>query len=434
MASTVVTKSVGSPRIFYGWWMVMVSCIAMAAGPILITGTFGIFIKPLGETFGWSRSAISFAFSLVALLVSLYAPVVGTFVDRFGPRKVILCGAVVFGSGFCSFWFLSDSLWQFYGSYLLTALGGACLTSIPFATAISRWFVRQRGLALGLMGTGVFLGGMYAPPLVTYIITHADWRWAYVALGLLVWGIAIPTIGLFLTDSPQQIGLYPDGKKAEEPSPPIVTSQRTSSRDHTLAEARKTVPFWCMAASFALLSGTLHGCITHLAPLLTDTGLSPQQAATALMLLSAMGVLGRVIAGYLVDRFPAHLVAAGLFTGVALGLLAGLNAGDQRLALVFAAMIGLGFGAETDIMPYLIGHHFGLASFGKIFGWLYGAFAFGAVLGPLLMGWVFDTTGSYHNALMILIPATVLGAGLMLPLGGGGSSEELRVKSAELQA
>lgn len=432
MASTVATNSSGSPRIFYGWWMVLVCCIAMASGPILITGTFGIFVKPLAETFGWSRSAISFGFSLVALLVALYAPLVGIFVDRFGPRKVIVCGAVVFGSGFCSFWFLSASLWQFYGSYLLTAFGGACLTSIPFATVISRWFTRQRGIALGIMGTGVFLGGMYAPPLVTYIITHADWRWAYVTLGLIVWGVAIPTVGLFLTESPQQVGLHPDGKTDAELSQSTVTSHHSASnRDYTLAEARRTVPFWCMAASFALLSGTLHGCITHLAPLLTDTGLSHQQAATALMLLSALGVLGRIIAGYLVDRFPAHLVAAGLFMAVAVGLLAGLNAGDQRMALVFAAMIGLGFGAETDLMPYLIGQHFGLGSFGKIFGWLYGAFAFGAVLGPLLMGWMFDTTGSYQIALMILIPATAVGAGLMLPLGmakglaGGQGSVEM---------
>src|SRR5262249_21864768 len=165
MASTVVTKSFGSSHIFYGWWMVLVSSIGFAVGPILITSTFGIFVKPLAETFGWSRGAISLAFSLIALMVSFYAPIIGALVDRFGPRKVIVCGAIVFGSGFCSFWFLSASLWQFYGAYLLTALGGACLTSIPFATAISRWFVRQRGIALGLMGTGGFIGGMYAPPL-----------------------------------------------------------------------------------------------------------------------------------------------------------------------------------------------------------------------------------------------------------------------------
>jgi MFS family permease len=219
---------------------------------------------------------------------------------------------------------------------------------------------------------------------------------------------------LFLSDSPKQKGLRPLGEEATETT---LVDHHTSGRSYTLAEARKTLPFWCMAISFALMSGVLHACLTHFAPLLTDQGLSPQQAATALMLLSAMGVLGRIIAGYLVDRFPPHLVAAGLFLGVVVGLVAAFGASDIRLALVFAAMAGLGFGAETDLMPYLIAHHFGLSSFGRIFGWLYGAFAFGAVLGPLLMGIVFDTTASYDLALTLLIPATIIGAGLMLPLG-----------------
>ncbi|MGE4091624.1 MAG: MFS transporter [Candidatus Binatia bacterium] len=386
----------------------------MAAGPILITGTFSIFIKPLADTFGWSRGDISFGFSLVAFMISLYAPLIGILIDRFGPQKVIAYGAVVFGSGFCSFWFLSNSLWQFYGSYLLTALGGASLTSLPFATIISRWFTRQRGLALGLMGTGVFLGGMYAPPLVTYVIETAGWRWAYVTLGLIVWGVALPMASLFLIDNPQQKGLRALG---EGETIAMTTPQHASSRNFTLVEARITLPFWCMAVSFSLLSAVSHAAITHFAPLLTDKGLSPQQAAAALMMLSAMGVVGRVVAGYLVDRFPAHLVAAGLFLGVVVGLSAAFGANDFRLALVFGALIGLGFGAETDLMPYLIAHHFGLASFGRIFGWLYGAFAFGAVIGPLLMGKIFDATGSYHTALSILIPATIIAAVLMLPLG-----------------
>jgi MFS family permease len=114
------------------------------------------------------------------------------------------------------------------------------------------------------------------------------------------------------------------------------------------------------------------------------------------------------------------------------GLLAAFNAGEMRFALLFAALAGLGFGAETDIMPYLIGHHFGVTSLGKIFGWIYGAFAFGGMLGPLLMGKVFDATGSYHLALTILIPATALSAGLMLPLGW--KSERVNINRVELQA
>ncbi|NOT56185.1 MAG: MFS transporter [Deltaproteobacteria bacterium] len=408
-----------TPRLFYGWWMVLICCIAMAAGPILITGTFSIFVKPLAEEFGWSRGSISLAFSIVAFMIAFFAPILGILIDRFGPRKVILTGAVVFGGGFCSFWFLSASLWHLYACYLVTAFGGACLTSLPFASIISRWFTRQRGLALGLMGVGVFLGGMYGPPLVTAIITTVGWRWAYVTLGLIIWVVAIPIAGFLLIDTPQQKGLQPLGEHegGRETAPASHASHSTQGPNLTLAEARKTTAFWCMAVSFSLLSAVSHACITHFAPLLTDQGLSPQQAASALMLLSAMGVLGRVIAGYLVDRLPAHLVAGGLFLGVVIGLLAAFGADDITLAFVFAAMVGLGFGAETDLMPYLIAHHFGLASFGRIFGWLYGAFAFGGMLGPLLMGKVFDATGSYDIALTILIPTTIVSAGLMLPLG-----------------
>ena len=152
-------SSAAPGRIFYGWWLVIVCCITMAVGPILITGTFSLFIKPLAAEFGWSRGDISFGFSLIALMVSVYAPMIGLLIDRFSSRRVILCGSVVFGAGFCSFWFLSASLWQFYASYLLTAFGGACLTSLPFGTTIARWFVHRRGIALGIMGVGVFLGG-----------------------------------------------------------------------------------------------------------------------------------------------------------------------------------------------------------------------------------------------------------------------------------
>jgi predicted MFS family arabinose efflux permease len=281
------------------------------------------------------------------------------------------------------------------------------------------------------MGVGVFLGGMYGPPLVTYVIATSGWRWAYVTLGLIIWSVAIPMSGFFFVDDPRQMGLRPYSEDRGDRELPASTQPRIS-RDLTLTEARGTLAFWCMAISFGLLSGVLHACITHFAPLLTDKGLTPQQAALALIVLSAMGVLGRLIAGYLVDRLPPHWVAAGLFLGVVGGLLAAFNAGEMRFALLFAALAGLGFGAETDIMPYLIGHHFGVTSLGKIFGWIYGAFAFGGMLGPLLMGKVFDATGSYHLALTILIPATALSAGLMLPLGW--KSERVNNNRVELQA
>ena len=127
-------------------------------------------------------------------------------------------------------------------SYLVTAFGGACLTSLPFATIISRWFTQQRGIALGLMGTGVFLGGMYAPPLVTSIITTVGWRWAYVTLGLIIWVVAIPLSSFLLIDTPQQKGLQPFGE--HEGKRDVTPGSHPSHPPHgpslTLAEARKT--------------------------------------------------------------------------------------------------------------------------------------------------------------------------------------------------
>ena len=206
----------------------------MLPGPILIASTFGIFVKPLAETFGWSRGAISLGFSIIACIGSLAAPVVGVLADRLGPRKVILVAAVLFGSGLCSFAFLSGSIWHFYALYVFTAFGSIGLTTIPYATAISRWFVRQRGLALGFMGVGAFVGGMYAPPLVTYVIATWGWRWAYATLGLLVWILILPVIGLFLIESPRQLGLRPDGDTEDGNSPPVSLSPASPSGESNL--------------------------------------------------------------------------------------------------------------------------------------------------------------------------------------------------------
>src|SRR5262249_53431803 len=154
---------------------------------------------------------------------------------------------------------------------------------------------------------------------------HWGWRWAYVTLGLIVWSTILPVIGLFLVESPHQLGLRPDGDAEDAKSPAASAVHGASGQDRTFAEARRTSPFWVMAVSFSLLSATIHGCLTHLAPLLTDQGLSAQQAAGALMLFSAMGAVGRVTTGYLLDRLPPRLVATSYFLAVVLGLLAALG-------------------------------------------------------------------------------------------------------------
>jgi sugar phosphate permease len=200
-------------KVFYGWWVVLASAVglAMCYGPIIVP-TFGVFLKPLSQEFGWSRTQISLAFSFGTLGLTLAAPVLGWLVDRFGARRVILPAVLFFGLSVLSLSFLSIHLWHFYAIYLLMGVVGSGTTAVPYAKVISRWFDRRRGLALGLAVAALALGGSITPPLAQALIAAVGWRQAYVLLGLMAMGVALPVVGLLLKETPQVMGLGPDGE------------------------------------------------------------------------------------------------------------------------------------------------------------------------------------------------------------------------------
>src|SRR5262245_40927930 len=207
----MTTSEQKSDKVFHGWWVVLVAGVGLSLnyGPIIVA-TFGVFLKPLGQEFGWSRTGISLAFSLGNLMFSGALPLIGRLVDRLGARKVILPSVLIFGLGVMSFYFLSASLWHFYALYLL--LGGVSSGTAPaYSKVIPHWFDQKRGLALGLAMAGISVGGFILPPLAQTLITTVGWRQAYVFLGLLAIGITMPVVGLFLKETPQRMGLWPDG-------------------------------------------------------------------------------------------------------------------------------------------------------------------------------------------------------------------------------
>jgi MFS family permease len=172
-----------------------------------------------------------------------------------------------------------------------------------------------------------------------------------------------------------------------------------------------------LVSAFFLMSASVHGCLIHLVPLLTDRGVSPQLAAMATSLFGGALLIGRVGAGYLLDRFFASTVAVTFFCGATLGLVLLWSGASGATAFFAAFCVGLGMGAEGDIIAYLIGRYFGLRSFSEIYGYAFGAFTLGGVVGPLLMGKAFDSTGSYTIGLGIFVVASVVAAGLMTRLG-----------------
>jgi MFS family permease len=345
--------------------------------------------------------------------MSLAFPFIGRLVDRFGARKVIIPSILLFGLGLMSLSLLSANIWQLYAVYILLGLVGGGTAPVPYSNVLSHWFDKRRGLALGVAMVGLGLGAFVMPFLAQMLIVSQGWRQAYIVFGLMVMVVTIPIVGLFFKETPEMVGLRPDGD-VMNPNQPNAREQKIGL---SAQEARQTHTFWILVGAFFLMSASVHGCLIHLVPLLTDRGISPQLAAGATSLFGAALLFGRVGAGYFLDHFFASSVALCFFCGTALGLLLLWSGVTGTAAFIAAFLVGLGMGAEGDIIAYLIGRYFGLRAFGEIYGYAFGAFTLGGVSGPLLMGRWFDATGSYSLGLGVFVVVTLIAAGLMTRLG-----------------
>jgi MFS family permease len=320
----------------------------------------------------------------------------------------------MFSLGLMSFYFLSPNLWHYYLIYVVIGMVGSGVSPVPYYNVISHWFDRKRGLALGLSMIGVGLSELLTPSFTQALIGTIGWRTAYLVLGIIVAAVTFPVVALFLKEKPQQLGLLPDGvreisERAErETGPP---------QGMTANQAWRTGVFWLMSAGLFLVSMSLTGCLVHLVPMLKDRGMSAANAALAISLLGGANLLGRVLTGYLLDRVFAASVAFFFFCGAAVGIFMLLMGATGGLAFVAALLVGLGMGAEGDIMAYIVGRYFGLLAFGEIYGYVLAIYTLGAMLGPVIMGLSFDLNGDYKIAMTGFVAVTLLGAALMTQLG-----------------
>jgi MFS family permease len=399
--------------IFYGWWVVLACAVGLFWGPPVTVFSFPVFLKPLMQDFHAGRGAVSLGFTLHLLAGAVGAPLAGWLIDRYGSRKVILLATATLGSLLLLNRLLSANLWQFYLFNIALGLVGLGVGPLPYGRVVSLWFDRFRGLAFGLMMVGIGSGAMIMPSVAQQLIAKFSWHTAYVVLGTAVLLFALPVVASLLRERPQDKGLLPDGA-----SPRSVTAEREVVVPGLSARnAWRTGTFWFMACAFFLVSASVQGCVVHLAAMLSDHGISPQTAALGSSLAGAAILFGRVGTGYLLDRFFAPKVATVLFGGAAVGI--GLLWMGNAAAILFvgAFFVGLGLGAELDLIAYLISRYFGLHAFGKVYGSAIAAFLLAGALGPLIMGVAFDLTGSYRAPLASFLAATLLATVLMTRLG-----------------
>ncbi|HLZ68256.1 MAG TPA: MFS transporter [Aliidongia sp.] len=383
------------------WWIVAAGALGMTVGqgPITIF-TLGVFLKPVTDDLGIDRGTFSSAIGLLTVAAAVVTPFVGRLVDRFGVRTVLLPMILLFALATMALSRLQPSLPVLYLLFGVQGVLSTCQTPTAYVKTISAWFDRTRGLALGIAQTGVGLGVALVPQLAAALIAGHGWRTAYVGLGGAILALALLPVALFLREPPAaRWGVVASGAGV------------------SLANAWRSGRFWQLNACFFLAVTAINGTLAHAVALLTDRGV-PLEAATGAMSLAGIAVIvGRVIAGFCLDRLHGRHIAVASFCFPMLGIALLAFAREPAPLLVGAALCGLGVGAEVDLIAYFIGRYFGMRAYGAIYGLFFAVFTIGTGLGPFVMGLAFDRAHSYGPALAIFEAALLSASGLALRLG-----------------
>ncbi|MHB1134187.1 MAG: MFS transporter [Chloroflexota bacterium] len=422
-------------KIFYGWWVVASAAVVQAVNSCVYFYGLPVFFTPLVEEFGWSRAALSGAFSIARLEAGIAGPLAGWSIDRWGPRRMMLIGLSMMSLGFV---LLSQvqSLEMFYVIFLLfLSLGTGFGVAPPLSACVANWFVRKRGTALGLLMTGGGVGGALAGSLGLLIVAFG-WRTALVIIGAIVLATGIPG-ALIMRHRPEPYGLRPDGDPPLPPptSPVGGVAAAPATRGFLPAEALRTPAFWLLAVIFGARHLTTSGTIVHLPAMMVDRGYSLEVAAFIAGAVALASIPGRLLCGWLGDRVPMAKVFAGCMALIAFGLVV-LIVGSTPLHLgIFVVAYGVAYGGAVPVTMAMVADYFGRRRYATIYGLTQFTMMWGSIGGPVLAGYAFDTTGSYALALQVFTAVAIVGTlvslvvqppikprGTFAPLGVGGRS------------
>ena len=418
LIDTHATEKSGKKRqpIFFGWYMVAVSIAANTIFSAAYFQGFGVLIIPMERTFGWDRWVISAAMSLRQLESGIVSPAIGFLLDRVSARKLIFWSAVISGAGFIGLGFTTGIV-TFFLFFVVISLGASGVShAVTWPVIISRWFRRNRGLATGLAVTGPIFGS----PIVilnAQIEEAYGWRVVLIGYGILIL-VGVTLLSMLVRDRPEPYGLRPDGDPPEEGATterPTGALARRPDTGLTLHAVLRTREFWLFTI---YLSGTFtvnSGFQVHMIPYFQqDIGLSAAWAAVVMSLVFIISGIGRVGGGYLLDKMDYRLVLAvvAAMMGFSLAYLQVVDVDTVSATLPFVLTFGVSFGCLVPMRGAVGSIMFGTRAIGGILGLLQGAPVAAGVIGPLVMGIIFDLNGNYSVAIWGLIVISAL----MVPL------------------
>lgn len=398
--------------IFYGW-VIVATTFLIALVTVGGRSAFGVFVIPMSEEFGWSRSTISLAAALGFLVNGLSQPFLGRLFDTLGGRKVILASLATFGvtTILLALTFHLVFLIVVFGVIMSIAWSGASLTTT--SALLSRWFQRKRATVLSLSTAGASAGGLLLVPLAMAVLQWTDWRMTWVVLGSLVLAVALPLAFFFLRDDPADLGLLPDGDQLSADSGQVTPTRVAAGplEADTWHVALRSWPFWQLSGAYCVCGFTTAILTTHFIPYAIDRGIAPSTAATALGVMNGLNVVGVIVMGALADRCGRKNLLALVYAarGGAYALL--LLAPDAWSLWGFAAITGFSYWATAPLTTSLTADIYGLKTLGTLSGVTFLVHQVGGAVSIQFAGLMRDITGSYTLpfaiAGLLLLPATL---------------------------
>ena len=371
------------------WWIVIASAVALifSSGSIQLFSA-SLFIKPITADLGLGRGTLSTAFGIHFVLSAIATPVFGRLIDRYGVRPMMLPTITTFALATAALALLPASIPVLFAMFAVVGTVGVAQTPTPYSKVVSWWFDRQRGLALAVTLAGVGLGTIIVPQVTVLLMTHFNWRVGYFGLGCAVLIFALIPNALIIRE-PVEV------ERAE------LAGVAPDVPGLTFAQARVDWRYWVLSLAFFLAATVINGSLVHVVPMLTDRGIPIGTATAALSATGAALIVGRICSGWLIDRvfgpYVAMVVLAIPMFGIAV---LGFGLGGIS-PIVGTICLGMGIGAEIDIMAFLVGRYFGLRHYGTLYGVMFAIAILGNAAGSNLLGWSFQFFNSYTPALLL---------------------------------
>ena len=399
-------------RVYYGWKIVAAGSGLQFLQSVLVMQAIGAYVAVLSVEMGWSKTALSGAAALQQMEAALLGPALGWLLDRFGPRRFIRAGTVVFGAGLVG---LSqvDTLPQFYGAFVVIALGASLCGFFPLSVTFIQWFEKQRARAISMLSLGLAMGGIFVP-VVAWSLETFGWRATALASGVLAIAVGLP-LALVMKNRPEEIGERMDGLRDDAGAPGAggtpLAPREDDARDFTAREALRTPAFWLLSLGHAFALLTVYAVIVHaISHLRQRLDYTLGEAALVISVVT-LSQVGGIALGWLIgDRFDKRLICTLCMVSHALGLLLLAFAQNLPMVIAFALLHGGAWGLRGPFMQAIRADYFGRKSIGTILGLSFLIIMLGQVGGPMIPGMLADVTGGYRAGFTLLAVLAGLGS------------------------